>query len=192
MNSSLSVPDGVQLIPNPSPYIYPRAYFGSTTRAVDAQGAEQAVKDELNSCSPNCDGLLHQRFPTDFVEGGVSGTYDASGDLSWSGGGDRLTFDFAASSQQRFLVVNEMWDAGWTANVDSLEVPVKPTNVAMRGVLVPPNITQVVLVYRSPVSLAWWYTPGVAVLIGIVLFTLRKRSRELSFGFKAADPRPVT
>ncbi|MDQ6670580.1 MAG: GtrA family protein [Chloroflexota bacterium] len=174
MNSGLRIPDGVQLVKNPSPYVYPRAYFADTTQAVDTAGAETAVNGELNACAPACDGLLHQRFPIDYVEAGVSGTYDSSGDLSWSGGGDRLTFDFAASPQPRFLVVNEMWDAGWRAYVDGQEVPVRPTNVAMRGVLVPAGASQAVMVYHSLLWWAWWYTGGLTLVYAIVVVALWK------------------
>ena len=179
MNAGLRIPEGVQLVANPSPYVYPRAYFASKTQGVDAHGDEVLVDDELNSCVPVCDGLLYQRYPVDFVEGGDAGTYDSSGSLSWSGGGDRLTFDFTPSSQQRFLVVNEMWDAGWKAYADGQEVPLKPTNVAMRGVLVPAGASQVVLVYHSLLWWAWWYTGGLALVLGVVVLALWKRSRIL-------------
>jgi hypothetical protein len=136
------------------------------------------VLDELKSCAPECDGLLHQRFPVDYVEGDSTGTFDAAGDLRWSGGGDRLEFDFPASPEARFLVVNALCDSGWTAYANGREVPVWPTNVAMRGVPVPPGASQVVLVYRSLLWWAWWYTPGVALLIGGVVLAVWSRSRR--------------
>ncbi len=174
MNSDPNVPNNVALIANPSSYIYPRAYFAATTHAVDAVGDEQAVQDELTACDPTC-GTLHHHFPVEYVEGGQDATYDASGDLTWSGGGDRLAFDFPASDQPRFLVVNELWDRGWSANVDQQQVPVLPTNVAMRGVLVPPGATHLEMVYRSLLWWAWWYTPAVVALLAIGLFVIRKR-----------------
>jgi hypothetical protein len=115
--------------------------------------------------------------PIDFVEGGQDATYDATGGLTWSGGGDRLAFDFSASDQPRFLVVNELWDRGWSAYVDQQQVPVLPTNVAMRGVLVPPGATHLEMDYRSLLWWAWWYTPAVAALLAIGLFVLQKRFR---------------
>jgi hypothetical protein len=180
MNAGLRAPEGVQLITNPSPYVYPRAYFASTTRAVDASGAAQAVKEELTSCRPTCDDVLRERFPIDFVEGGVTGEFDASGTPTWTGDGDRLTFDFPASSQSRFLIVNEMWDPGWTAYVNGQETAVKPTNMAMRGVLAPPGATQVVLVYHSLLWWAWWYALGVALALSVVLFVVWKRTQSMS------------
>jgi putative flippase GtrA len=177
MNSDPTVPGDVTLIANPSSYIYPRAYFAAATRAVDIVGDEQAVQDELKACDPTC-GSLHRRFPVDYVEGGQDATYDATGDLTWSGGGDRLAFDFPASDRPRFLVVNELWDSGWSAYVDQQQVPVLPTNVAMRGVLVPPGATHVEMGYRSLLWWGWWYTPAVAALLAIGLFLLRKRFRD--------------
>ena len=70
-------------------------------------------------CRRRCnEGVLTQRFPVDLVEGPVSGSFDSTGQLTWSGGGDRLTFDFPASPNERFLVVNETWDKGWSAQID--------------------------------------------------------------------------
>ncbi len=79
MNSNLQIPNGIRLVANPSPYIYPRAYFASQTRSVGPGVAQNEVARELDDCSPECDGLLHRRFPIDFVEGGVSGSFDDSG-----------------------------------------------------------------------------------------------------------------
>jgi hypothetical protein len=174
MNSGLDVPNDVQIVRNPSPYVYPRAYFATTTQSVAYRAAEAAVQGELQACPPVCDGGLQARFPVDYVEGPVSGTFDAGGDLAWSGGGDRLTFDFPASASQRFLVVNETWDRGWTAVVNGHELPVYPTNLMMRGVLVPEGATEVVLEYRSLLSWAWWYTPGLMALGALVIVLVRR------------------
>jgi uncharacterized membrane protein YfhO len=118
------------------------------------------------------------------VEGPVAGVFDASGEISLSGSGDRVTLQFPASPAQRFLVVNEMWDPGWTAVVDGREVPVYATNAVMRGVLVPEGASEVVLQYRSLLSWAWWYTPGLMALGAILLVVarrfIRRRSRWLS------------
>jgi hypothetical protein len=184
MNSRLELPGGVHLVENPSPYVYPRAYFASQTQAVDTQGAEKAIRDELNACASACpQGLLGGRFPIDYVEGGPTGRFDASGDLRWSGGGDRLSFELTPSPQPRFLVVNEMWAPGWSAEINGHVAPVLPANVAMRGVLVPPGASEVVLIYRSLLWWAWWYTPAAAGVIGLALlivpkWTSRRRPRE--------------
>ncbi len=130
-----------------------------------------------------------QRFPIDYVEGGTSGAYDATGDLRWSGGGDRLSFDFPASSQPRFLVVNEMWDRGWTATADGQSVPVLPTNVAMRGVPIPPGASHVELTYHSLLWWAWWYVPLVAALLGLAVFVARRRLGRLRPARAAARSR---
>ncbi|MBV9542788.1 MAG: hypothetical protein JOY61_00220, partial [Chloroflexi bacterium] len=187
MNSDPSVPREVTLIANPSSYVYPRAYFASATRAVDAAGDEQAVQDELSACDPTCDGLLHQPFAVDYVEGGQDATYDASGEPTWSGGGDRLAFDFPASPEPRFLVVNELWDPGWTALVGDQQVAVQPTNVAMRGVLVPPGASHVQLVYRSLLWWAWWYTLVAALLLAVCVFVVWKRTNANQPGTHHAD-----
>ncbi len=122
--------------------------------------------------------MLTQRLPIDYVEGPVSGSFDSTGQLTWSGGGDRLTFDFPASSNQRFLVVNETWDKGWSAQIDGQQAPVYATNVLMRGVLVPPEATEVVLTYRSLLYWAWWYTPLLMILGGLFIFLMIRLERR--------------
>jgi hypothetical protein len=176
MNAGLELPSGVQLVRNPSPYVYPRAYFGQVTESVTTAQAEAAVRTNLRTCPPACDGVLQARFPVEYVEGPVTGVFDASGDVSLSGGGDRLTLQFPASASQRFLVVNEMWDPGWSAVVDGHDAPVYATNAVMRGVLVPPGATEVVLQYRSLLYWAWWYTPGLMALGGILILLARRFS----------------
>ena len=114
------------------------------------------------------------------MEGPVAGVFDASGDVSLSGGGDRLTLQFPASPGKRFLVVNEMWDPGWAAFVDGHEVPVYATNVVMRGVLVPEGASQVVLQYRSLLYWAWWYTPGLMAFGALLVLVARRLSRRQS------------
>ncbi|MBV9354659.1 MAG: hypothetical protein JO023_03920 [Chloroflexi bacterium] len=172
----------LQLVSNPSPYIYPRAYFADTTQSVNTHDAESAIRTELLSCPPACDGGLNQRFPVDFVEGPVSGAFDSSGQLTWSGGGDRLTFDFPASPNQRFLVVNETWDKGWSAQINGHQAPVYATNVLMRGVVVPPGATEVVLTYRSLLYWAWWYTPLLIILGGLFILLMLRLERRGVFG----------
>jgi putative flippase GtrA len=172
-------PDGLQVVQNPSPYVYPRAYFAETTQSVDTPTAEAAVRDELKTCPPACNNGLEGRFPVDYVEAPVTGTFDASGDISWSGAGDRLTLGFPASADERFLVVNETWDPGWTAYVDGRQLPVYATNVVMRGVRIPPGATHVVLEYRSLLSWAWWYTPGLMALGAIVIFLVKRGGRRV-------------
>jgi hypothetical protein len=185
MNAGLELPTGVQLERNPSPYVYPRAYFGQEIQSVTTAQAEAAVRTNLQACPPACGGVLQDRFPVEYVEGPVTGVFDANGDVRLSGGGDRLTLQFPPSPEQRFLVVNEMWDPGWAAFVDGREVPVYATNVVMRGVPVPEGASEVVLQYRSLLYWAWWYTPGLMALAGILLFVAwrwfsQRESRRLA------------
>jgi hypothetical protein len=165
----------LQLVANPSPYVYPRAYFADMVRSVDTKTAEAAVRQELGTCPPACDNGLRYRFPVDYVEGPPAGTFDPSGSVTWSGGGDRLTFDFPASPRDRFLVVNEMWDLGWTAEIQGHTATVYPTNVTMRGLVIPAGTTEVVLEYRSFLYWVWWYVPALVAAGAIVIFVARRR-----------------
>jgi LPXTG-motif cell wall-anchored protein len=71
-------------------------------------------------------------------------------------------------------VVNEAYDRRWTAEADGRAVPVYPTNVVMRGMLIPPGVSRVTLRYRSVAGDTVWYLAialplllAAAVIVGI-------------------------
>ncbi|MBV9329803.1 MAG: hypothetical protein JO352_39370 [Chloroflexi bacterium] len=171
-------PDSLDVIPNPSSYIYPRAYFAEGVFPVTAEQDITAIRREFGLCD-GCVNLLDQPAPVDYVEGPVFGQFDAGSSPSVSGGGDRIDVSFPASDQPRFLVLNEAYAPGWTASSGGQPLAVFPTNVVMRGVVVPPGATSVRFAYHSFLEGAVWYTlalvAGAITLAGVYAWTLQRR-----------------
>jgi hypothetical protein len=160
-------PDTVNVVRNPSPYVYPRAYFAEGVFPVTEFQDVSAIVRQFGACD-GCDNLLDQPSPVDYVEGPVFGQFDASGSPTLSGSGDRLDITFPPSAQQRFLVLNEGYAPGWSAASDGQALAVFPTNVVMRGVVVPPGATRVQFVYHAFLEGAAWYTLAL-ILVGILV-----------------------
>jgi hypothetical protein len=59
------------------------------------------------------------------------------------------------SPNARFLVLNEMYHPRWRAFAGGRELEIEPTNLAMRGMLVPPGVTDVQLRFISPLEALW-------------------------------------
>lgn len=78
----------------------------------------------------------------------------ASGTISVRSYGPRsldLDVDLAAPG---FLVTSEAWYPGWRASVDGQEVPLRLTNVAFRGLAIPPGRHRVSMVFAP--RIVWW------------------------------------
>jgi hypothetical protein len=177
-NRDGAIPDGLRLVRNPSPYVYPRAYFAEATHAVDRQGAARAIRERVGPCPPHatdCERLLTRRHAVDYVEGAVRGPFDGSGRLTWVFDGDRASFRFPASAHRRFLVVNERYHPGWRAAAAGRELDVYPTNVVMRGVVVPEGATELTLTYTSRLQQPWLYVAGLLPLVTLGLPPVRRR-----------------
>jgi hypothetical protein len=101
------------------------------------------------------------------VEGwGAERTFPTTGALDASFDGDRLRVRVEPSPEDRFLVLNERYYPGWQATVDGRPAEIFPTNLVMRGVLVPPGATTIEMHY-VPFIVSW---PGLAlILAGLVL-----------------------
>ena len=66
------------------------------------------------------------------------------------------------SSEDRFLVLNERYYAGWQAWTDGRPVDILPTNLVMRGVLVPAGATLVEFQFVPFLAT----TAGIGLLLG--------------------------
>jgi hypothetical protein len=166
-NRHLSIPGGLPIFRNPSPYVYPRAYFAEHPQSVTREEAIKAIAEHFGPCpSPSerqCEPLLRKKYPVDYVEGAVAGPFDASGPLTWRFESDRVDLRFAVSHRQRFLVVNEAYDPQWHAWSGSRELQILPTNMAMRGMVVPEGITHVTMHYRAAYIGTFAYVVALAV-----------------------------
>ena len=162
------------VVDNPSPYIYPRAYFSDRVHAVNMYGAVAAIHEQFRE-----GGVLKRKLPVDYVEGPVLGDFDGSGNIAYDFQGSRAVLTFPSSPRKRFLVVNEAYDTHWTARAASRQIAVYPTNVVMRGVVVPERATEVTFLYRSGVEYTWLYLAGVLPVGALVGLLGRFRFRQV-------------
>jgi hypothetical protein len=82
--------------------------------------------------------------------------------------GDRVTITFQPSDQERFLVVNALYHPRWRAHAAGRRLPIYPTNVVMRGVIVPPGVERIDMVYEPFIS-----SPlGLGIMGGSILMTI--------------------
>jgi uncharacterized membrane protein YfhO len=79
--------------------------------------------------------------------------------------------------EQRFLVLNEMYARGWTARTAGQDLAIYPTNVVMRGVVIPPGAGQVTFEYQSFLSFAAAYSLVLTILAAAALATFRYGDR---------------
>ncbi|MBV9579629.1 MAG: hypothetical protein JO057_13660 [Chloroflexi bacterium] len=173
-NAGAHLPSGLQILQNPSAYVYPRAFFARTVESVSQAEDVTRIDDFFGTCK-RCDNLLDAPKPVDEVEGPISGSFDASGDIAVSEGADRIDLTFPPSAGPRFLVLNELYARGWSASTDGQDVAVYPTDGVMRGVLVPSGVGHVTFVYHSLLQFAGWYTLALIALaaLGFLLWRCR-------------------
>lgn len=172
-NAGGHLPADLQIVQNPSAYVYPRAYFARTVESVSRADAIEDMRNFFGDCA-DCDNSLAAPKPIDDVEGPVGGVFEASGAITVTDGPDRLDLTFPPSTQPRFLVVDEPYNTGWSASAAGQDLAVYPTNVIMRGVLVPAGTGQVTFVYRSFLPFALWYTLALIAVASIGFLLIRR------------------
>lgn len=104
------------------------------------------------------------------------GDFSTEGSITSSFKDQNIEIRLAPSKHRRFLVINERYHPGWTATVDGDPAKIYPTNVFMRGLIVPPGATAVKLEYRPfsfTLKAGWFYGAGIAILILLFYFTIR-------------------
>lgn len=153
-----------RIVRNPSP-VLPRAFFAA--RVVPVGSPTEAAGRMFDGGTPRD---LRQ---ISFVEGiAEPASFAASGGVELTGTGDRLAVRIDPAPQPRFLVLNELFSPRWTATADSQTLPVHAVNAVMRGVTVPPAVSQVDFVYRPVMSL---WSSTLALLAGLLLLGLGTR-----------------
>ncbi len=132
--------DNLTIRENPFP-VAPRAFF--TARITPAGNTPRLIGDDGTRPPPFDPPIADPRMHS-VVEGldaervlSTAGTLDATFD------GDRVTVRLSPLPEERFLVLNERYYAGWQAWTDGRPAEILPTNLAMRGVLVPAGTTLV-------------------------------------------------
>ena len=157
---------------NPYP-VTPRAFFasqitpaGETPRLAGDDGRRPAPKNP--PIGPPARHSVVEGFPTP-RQFSTDGTLDAAFD------GDRVHVRVDPFREDRFLVLNEMYHPTWQAQVDGAPAPIYPTNLVMRGILVPAGATTIELAFVPFVYSSSGYAVmalGV-LLVGLLAWSLR-------------------
>jgi hypothetical protein len=184
----------LRVVENPFP-VAPRAFFAATVAPAAADprfpgddGLRPAPKlpdvGDVTKYSV-VEGLAQQQQLS------TAGAIDAKFD------GDRVTVKVEPSSEPRFLVLNELYHPSWRAWVDGQSAQIYPTNLVMRGIMVPAGATTVEL--RFVPFMVTWYGFGIFavgfLMAGLAWWTLRRwthpiyvrRSRSLA-AFTTTEP----
>jgi hypothetical protein len=111
------------------------------------------------------------------VEGlSETATYATEGHIEARYVQDRVDISVDPSAAPRFLVLNEMYHPNWKAYADGRELTVYPTNVVMRGLVVPPGVSKIQMVFTpfvlQPLT-AVFMACSVGLLLGAVLLLRR-------------------
>jgi len=159
-------PEQMVLLENPNP-VTPRAFFAATVTPADENmyfpgdnGTRPAPTD------PQVDDLTVHSI----AEGiGAEQHFSTIGTLAAAFDDDRIVVRVEPSAEPRFLVINEMYHPSWRAWVDGAPSQIYPTNIVMRGVVVPPGATTIELRF-APFLVSGY---GIAImLVGIGLGVL--------------------
>jgi hypothetical protein len=100
---------------------------------------------------------------------------------------DRLALDVTAGGDG-LLVLSEIWHPYWSARVDGQPAEVLQVDVALRGVPVPAGRHSVELEFRDPHVAygAWGSAAGLAIWLGLLAATWRRRDAAADAGESAA------
>ena len=179
-----AVADRIQVIENPFPAV-PRVFFAENVVPV---GTSKEAAARLF-------GTIERPEVTfrSVVEGfSVPRSFNATGRVELVAGVDRLEMLLDPSGSDRFLVVNELFAPRWKATVDGYSTPIYPTNVVMRGLIIPAGARKVEMTYvpsvKSQMSM-WCYGSGIVLLI--VATALLARCRSLAGRCNEGLPPPL-
>jgi hypothetical protein len=166
-------PNKFELILSPA-RVTPRAFFAESVKPVSSP--EDAVAQLFRS-----EGIVDP-IQTSFVEGLTeSKNFGFGTSITLKGAGDTLSLQFASSSEERFLVLNDLFYPGWRAEANGRNLPILATNAVMRGVIVPPGVASLTFHYSSFLdSDAAWALRGSAVFVMLAIFLVLRRKVKKS------------
>jgi hypothetical protein len=155
----------VELIANPRPVV-PRVFF--TESVTPVRGASGALAALL---PPSAAGRVEDVTRRSVVEGYDGAVrFTAAGDARLSTGADRMRIELTPAPGPRFLVVNERYHPDWRAEVDGRPARIYPTNLVMRGMVVPVGAQSVTLTFEPfvrPVTAAAFAAGALATLAAL-------------------------
>jgi hypothetical protein len=171
--SLFSFLQNIQYKVNPYP-VLPRAFFAEAIQPVsNAQAAREAIFKNNRISDVRKQSFVEADLPKKI--------YATEGDLHVSGTGNFLEITIKPSDKERFLVLNELYFPGWSAKANGKELPIYPTNIFARGILLPPFVDKVTFEYQtlSTGPQAWYfYLAGLFLwLIGAAFFRFSSKYR---------------
>jgi hypothetical protein len=172
-------PATFRLIQNPYP-VTPRAFF--VARVAPAGRTPRLIGDS-GTRPPANDPPIREPARESVVEGLLQDRrFATTGSIAATFAGDHVLVRVDPSDEDRFLVLNEMYHPSWRAWIDGRPVEIYPTNVVMRGLIVPPGATTIELRY-VPFLVSW---TGIGLLgAGVCLFGI------VACGLQRATWRPA-
>lgn len=164
---NVGVPASLAVQENPSP-VTPRVFFARHTTPVRPFAANPERPIRLPD-DPSADSFVEGLdAPRDWTAGGeITSRFDE----------DVVELDVRPDPAPRFLVLNEMYHPGWTAEIDGHPARVWAVNTVMRGLEIPAGASHARMRFRSPVPPGGYWTfplTGLAIL-GIALAQLRRK-----------------
>lgn len=160
-------PEDVTLLENPYP-VTPKIFF--TSKVIPVKNEEDAAKElTLN--------LNFNPIDVSIVEGLTkSEPISKEGTINIRRKGQNIFITVSPSKFVRFLVLNDRYEPNWYAYSNNEELKIYPTNLIMRGVYIPPGVTEISMQYR-PLITRWWaplFPIGAILLLIVILFLKRK------------------
>jgi len=156
-------PENLEIRQSPLP-VTPRVFFASTVQSL--AGPEAVLEALFPKGQLRPEGYDAKRLS--YVEDAIGGSYSTAGqeELKASFRDQYATIEFPPAATPRFLVANERFDPYWRAYIGGKAARIYPTNVVMRGVVVPPGAREVTMIYRpyDTSGRAWaFYVAGLAL-----------------------------
>lgn len=166
-------PDDLVIHRNPLPTV-PRVFLAARVDSVDSMEKAAGILFP----GKKYDAAKNNVLARSVAESGkaLGGDFSTEGTITSSFRDQHIEVRLPPSGQRRFLVINERYHPGWAATIDGNLAEIYPTNVFMRGLVVPPGATTVKLEYR-PFSFTpragWFYGAGIVILALLLYFTIR-------------------
>lgn len=167
-------PEDSAILVNPWPVV-PRQFFVEWVRPVAGPSEATAALDAAKEVARP---ILKQSFAEGF--GSEVRRFATSGRVAARYDHDEIHVDVDPSDEARFLVFNELYHPRWHAWAANRELHIYPTNVVMRGVLVPPEVSRIELRFvpfvRTPLA-GLFFVAGAALLVGVAMILRRVEGR---------------
>jgi hypothetical protein len=137
-------PATMKITENPDP-VTPRAFFAA--RVSPAGPTPRLAGDDGKRPAPN-DPPIEEPARHSVAEGlDAERQFSTAGPIDATFDGDHVLVRVDPAAEDRFLVLNELYHPAWQAQVDGAPATIYPTNLVMRGILVPAGATTVELRY---------------------------------------------